>query len=169
MQRIQRSFTRPRAAVALLLVGALTACSSRDPVSTAQVSQFTLKSVDNHELPYEISQSADGSTSVVLTDLVLSVLEDQTWRTSGHERITTNGVGADQVVHGNGTFVAHDTSATFLNTQGDIVYEGAFIDTPPKFIITDSLAHVYLFCGTAVDLTLCQLPPDTTAATVRGR
>jgi hypothetical protein len=164
MQGIQRSFMPVRAASALLLFCAVAACSSRDPISTAQGSQFTLKSIDDHELPYQISQSADSSTKVVVTDLVLSVLEDATWRTSGHERVTTNGVEADRVVHGSGTFVAHDTSATFRNAQGDIVYEGAFIDTPPKFIITDSLAHVYLFCGTAVDLTLCQLPQPAASA-----
>lgn len=158
MQGIQRSFTTSRAALALLLFCVFTACSSRDPISTAQVSQFTLKSIDNHELPYQISQSADSSTTVVLTDLVLSVLEDATWRTSGHERITTNGVAVDQAVHENGTFDAIDANANFRNSQGDIVYQAVFVDTPPEFILTDSLAHVYLFCSQQVDVTNCQLP-----------
>ena len=164
MQASNRSLPSLRAASALLLFCAVSACSSRDPISTAQASQFTLKSIDDHELPYQISQSADSTTTVVVTDLVLSVLEDATWRTSGHERVTMNGLATDEVVHGNGTFVVHDTSATFRNSEGDIVYEGSFIETPPKFIMTDTLAHVYLFCGTAVDVTLCQLPPTTPVA-----
>ena len=167
MQGTQRSSTTLRAASALLLFCGVSACSSRDPISTAQVSQFTLKSIDNHELPYQISQSADSTTTVVLTDLVLSVLEDATWRTSGHERVTTNGVAADQVVQQSGTFVPLETNATFRNADGDIVYMGTFNDSPPIFVLTDSLKRVFLFCGQEVAETQCTLPEPPAPVALR--
>jgi len=126
---------------AAVLIGAVTACDG-DNVAGPQAIDYTLQSIDGNPLPYQISQSSDGSVTTVVNDMVLSVFEDRTWRAVGHETITTNGVASTQLVRDGGMYTPAD-STTFRNSAGDIVWVGTVDELAVS--VTDSARRVYSF------------------------
>jgi len=121
-----------------LALGAL-ACN-RDPVATPQVVQYNLVRIDSQPLPYKVD------SSTVVTDMLLSVVEDATWHSTGHKTVTTNGVATTQLMQSSGTYVASGSNFTFRNASGGIVWQGTFSFPPPKYTLTDATAHEYEFC-----------------------
>lgn len=107
------------------LIGAVVACGSdHHTVSGPQAIQYTLASIDSNPLPYQIAVSGDGSVKTVMNDMVLSIFEDKTWHSVGHETVTTNGAPAAQLVQNSGSYVPGDEVTTFRDAGGNIVWTG---------------------------------------------
>lgn len=118
----------------ILLVVTITACGSdRHTISGPQTIQYTLVSVDSNPLPYQISVSSDSTVKTVLSDMVLSIFEDRTWHSVGHQTVTTNGAPVAQLLHNSGTYVPGDEVTTFRDSTGNIVWTGLVTE------FTDSL------------------------------
>ena len=132
-----------------LLLGAAAACSKREPVSNIQVVQYNLIRLDSQPLPHQLD------SSTVVTDMLLSVAEDATWHSTGHRTVTTNGVSSTQLMQSSGTYVASGSNFTFRNASGGIVWQGTFSFPPPKYTLTDSSAHEYVFCRSDFDPAQC--------------
>lgn len=140
-QRFLRS--RLAIAAAVLALGAVAACRDGKTISGPQVIQFRLDSIDGHVLPYEVSRSADGSVTTVVTDMALTITEDSKWRTLGHQTVTTNGVPQFEALQGSGTFVVYDPNATFRDANGDIVWSGEVSNG--DFKLQNAAGRVYYF------------------------
>ena len=109
----------------LLLAGAIAACdNNHQSISGPQAIQYTLVSIDSNPLPYQISQSSDGTVKTVLDDMVLSIFEDKTWHSVGHQTVTTNGVAAPQQLLQNGGTYTPDAMTTFRDATGNVVWAG---------------------------------------------
>lgn len=127
-----------------LIFGALAACSARDSVSGPQVQQYTLRTIDGHDVPYEVDRSSDGSVTYVVTDMVLSISDDHTWRVVGHRTVTTNGVASVQLLSGGGMYATSNISDVVLrNESGDIVWTGSF--APLLYELANASGQVYVF------------------------
>lgn len=130
-------------AAAVLAVGGLAACHDGNTISGPQVIQFRLDSIDGNALPYEVSRSADGSVTTVVTDMALTITEDSKWRMLGHQTVTTNGVPQFETLQGSGTFVVYDPNATFRDASGDIAWSGEV--TNGDFKLQNAAGQVYYF------------------------
>ena len=130
---------------AALIIAAAAACKGHESISGPQVIQFTLTAIDSQPLPHEVSHSADGSVTTVVTDMILSLTEDAKWRTVGHQRVTTNGVAEDQLLQGGGTFAVYDPNATFRDSAGNIVWQGEV--TNGDFKLKNAQGQTYYFAA----------------------
>jgi len=130
-------------AAAVLTLGAVAACHDPKILSGPQALQFSLDSIDGHALPYEVSRSADGSVTTVVTDMVLTITEDAKWHSLGHQTVTTNGVAQQQMLQGSGSYVVHDPNATFRDANGNIVWDGEV--TNGDFRVMNAAAQEYYF------------------------
>lgn len=139
-----------------LLLGAF-ACGHRHPVSTAQVVQYYLVSIDGQPLPHQVDQSPDGSVTTAVTDMVLSVVEDGTWHSTGHETVTTNGVASVQLLRSGGMYVAAGSNFTFRDASGTVVWQGTFSFPPPIYTLTNAQSHEYVFCRSDFGAAQCGL------------
>ena len=127
----------------VLALGAVAACDGGKTISGPQVIQFSLDSIDGQVLPHEVSRSADGSVTTVVTDMTLTITEDSKWRTLGHQTVTTNGVPQFETLQGSGTFVVYDPNATFRDANGDIAWSGEV--TNGDFKLQNAVGQVYYF------------------------
>lgn len=127
----------------VLALGAVAACDGGKTISGPQVIQFSLDSIDGQVLPHEVSRSADGSVTTVVTDMTLTITEDSKWRTLGHQTVTTNGVPQFQTLQGSGSFVVYDPNATFRDANGTIVWDG--VVTNGDFKLTNAAGQLYYF------------------------
>ena len=130
--------------VLLLFLGA-SGCSRREPVTITgpETSQYTLRTIENHALPYQIDQSPDGTVTTVVEDMVLTMVSDGTWSTVGHETVTTNGTPAQVLVRQSGVYVATALGATFRDGSGNVVWTGDSV--PPEYVLTDAQGRGYRF------------------------
>jgi hypothetical protein len=128
----------------LLFLGA-SGCSPRDPITITgpETSQYTLRAIENHALPYQVDQSPDGTVTTVVNDMVLTMVSDGTWATVGHETVTTNGTPAEVLVRQSGVYVATALGATFRDGSGNVVWTGDSV--PPEYVLTDAQGRGYRF------------------------
>ena len=128
----------------LLLAGAIAACDAdHQSISGPQSIQYTLTSIDSNPLPYQISQSSDGTVKTVLDDMVLSISEDRTWHSVGHQIVTTNGVpGALQLLQNSGTYVP-DVTTTFRDAAGNVLWAGLVTENVDS--LTTGSGQVWVF------------------------
>lgn len=135
--------SRPILCALGLALAAAAACDGGKTISGPQVIQFSLDSIDGQVLPHEVSRSADGSVTTVVTDMTLTITEDSKWRTLGHQTVTTNGVPQFQTLQGSGPFVVYDPNATFRDANGTIVWDG--VVTNGDFKLTNAAGQLYYF------------------------
>jgi hypothetical protein len=128
---------------AAFLIGAIAACDSDHTISTPQVIQYTLLSVDGDTVPSQVSSTNGGAVTTVVTDMVLSMFEDRTWSSIAHQTVTTIGVPNTELVRGSGSYVVGDAATTFRNGAGDIVYSGVVKETVDS--LTNGSGQVWVF------------------------
>jgi len=128
---------------AALFMGVVAGCDSDHPVSTPQVIQYTLLSVDGDTVPAQVSSANGGAVTTVVTDMVLSMFEDRTWSSLQHQTVTTNGVPSTELVRGSGSYVVGDAATTFRNSAGDIVFAGVVMERVDS--LTNAAGQMWVF------------------------
>ena len=141
--RRDRVRSRWRLQWAALLLVVVTACRSREPLVGPQGIQYVLLSIDGDTVPHLVSRSVDGSVITTVTDMLLTVFEDRTWQSSGHQTVTTNGVADAQVLRNAGTYAIGDRLTTFREKTGDIAWVGTIAETADT--LTNAAGQVWVF------------------------
>jgi hypothetical protein len=141
----KQKMTRLTAVLAgALLIGAIAACDNdHHRITGPQVVQYTLATVDSNPLPYQISQSGDGTVTTTLTDMVLSIFEDRTWHSTGHQTVTTSGVPSVQLLSTGGTYLPGDETTTFRDSAGALVWAGLVSERVDSLTAADGKLWVF--------------------------
>jgi hypothetical protein len=129
-------------------VGAITACGGgQGSISGPQATQYTLTTIDGHALPHQTSQSSDGTVTTVVNDMLLTVVDDRSWHSVGHQTVSTNGVPSVEVFRDNGTYatstVPGANETAFRDTAGDLVWVGSITEREVSLAGADSLRWVF--------------------------
>jgi hypothetical protein len=132
----------------LLLFGAIAACGGgQDSVSGLQATQYSLMTIDGHSLPHQISQSSDGTVTTAVTDMVLTIVEDQTWHSVGHQTVSTNGVPSVEVIRNSGSYTTSATpgpnGTALRDAAGNLVWVGDVTEREVSLSGADSLRWVF--------------------------
>ena len=144
----RRSTNGVKGILAGLLLAAIAGCGGGNgSISGLQATQYTLYSIDGHALPYKISQSSDGTVTTTVTDMILTVIEDKTWGSVGHETVTTNGVPSTEVFRNSGSYatsaVPGPYATEFRDSTGNLVWLGGVTESDVRLTGSDSLVWVF--------------------------
>jgi hypothetical protein len=132
-----------RPTIALLGLVALMACDGDKAVTAAVETQYNLQTINGSALPYQIDQSSDGTVTYVITDMLVSVDDFGSWRSSGHRTVTTNGVPAVQAIQDGGVYSGNGSSVTFANYNGGLMWTGSL--SANKYTLIDLSLNTYVF------------------------
>lgn len=132
-----------RPPLALLGLVALLACDGDKAVATPVATHYSLQTINGSALPYQIDQSSDGTITYVISDMVLSVDDFGSWRSSGHRTVTTNGVPAIQAIQDGGVYSGNGSYVTFANYNGGLTWTGNL--SANTYTLLDLSTNTYVF------------------------
>ena len=131
--------------VAVVITIAGTGCGgSAEPTAPLPVAtNYGLTSINGSPLPYQVDQSADGTVTFVVTDMVLTLVDNGTWHSSGHRTVTNNGVQSVQTLTGEGGYSVQGSAATFVDNDNTVAYSGSVSGN--TYTLTNRVQQVYVF------------------------
>jgi hypothetical protein len=131
--------------VALAITIAAAGCGgSAEPAAPVLVvTNYGLTTINGSPLPYQVDQSADGTVTFVVTDMVLTLVDNGTWHTSGHRTVTNHGVQSVQSLSGEGGYTVQGSAATFVDNDHNVAWSGSVSGN--TYTLTDRVQQVYVF------------------------
>jgi hypothetical protein len=130
---------------ALMITIASTGCGgTAEPAAPVPAAtNYSLTTINGSPLPYQVDQSPDGAVTFVVTDMVLTLVDNGTWHSSGHRTVTNHGVPDVQALSGEGGYTLQGSAATFIDNNNNVVWSGSVSGN--TYTLTDRLQQVDVF------------------------